>query len=186
MKTLLTVLLVLTLSITNAQKVTGDYEKSTDFSIYKTYQFIGWQDNSDQVMNDFDKRRLRDAIIEEMRVRQFELVESGADMAISLFVVIDKKTSTTAYTSYYGGAGYGYGRRYGGRGWSSGYATTSYSERDYLQGTLVLDMLDTQSKDLLWQGVATGTVNSKPEKREKSIPKAIKKLMKKFPVDKVK
>ncbi len=186
MKTLLTVLFVLTLSMTNAQKVTGDYEKSTDFSIYKTYQFIGWQDDSDQVLNDFDKKRLRDAFIEEMRARQFELVESGADMAISLFVVVDKKTSTTAYTNYYGGAGYGHGRRYGGRGWSSGYATTSYSERDYLQGTLVLDMLDTQSKDLLWQGVATGTVNSKPEKREKSIPKAIKKLMKKFPVDKVK
>ncbi len=186
MKTLLTVLFVLTLIMTNAQKVTGDYEKSTDFSKYKTYQFIGWQDDSDQVMNDFDKKRLRDAIIEEMGSRQFELVESGADLGVSLFVVVNKKTSTTAYTNYYGGAGYGHGRRYGGRGWSSGYATTSYSERDYLQGTLVLDMLDTQSKDLLWQGVATGTVNSKPEKREKSIPKAIKKLMKKFPVDKVK
>ena len=46
-------------------------------------------------------------------------------------------------------------------------------------------MLDTQSKDLLWQGVATGTVSEKPEKREKKIPKAVKKLMKKFPVDKV-
>ena len=47
-------------------------------------------------------------------------------------------------------------------------------------------MYDAQSKDLLWQGVAKGTVSEKPEKREKKIPKSIKKLMKKFPVDKLK
>jgi hypothetical protein len=174
----------MTIGITNAQKVTGDYEKTTDFTKYKTYEFIGWQGDSDKVMNDFDKKRLRDAIQDEMRSRQFELVESGSDMAICLFVVVDKKTSTTAYSNYYGGAGYGRGRRYGG-GWGGGYATTTYSENDYLQGTLVFDMYDTQTKDLLWQGVATGTVSEKPEKREKKIPKAVKKLMKKFPVEKV-
>ncbi len=184
MRTIITLLLVMTIGITNAQKVTGDYEKTTDFTKYKTYEFIGWQGDSDKVMNDFDKKRLRDAIQDEMRSRQFELVESGSDMAICLFVVVDKKTSTTAYSNYYGGAGYGRGRRYGG-GWGGGYATTTYSENDYLQGTLVFDMYDTQTKDLLWQGVATGTVSEKPEKREKKIPKAVKKLMKKFPVEKV-
>jgi len=185
MKNILTLILAFSFVFSYGQKVTGDYEKTTDFSKYKTYQFIGWQDDSDKVMNDFDKKRLREAFQEEMRSRQFELVESGADIAISSFIVVDQKTSTTAYTNYYGGAGYGRGRRYGG-GWGGGYASTSYSESDYLQGTLVLDMYDTQTKDLLWQGVAKGTVSEKPEKREKKIPKSIKKLMKKFPVDKVK
>lgn len=184
MKNILTLILAFSFVCSYGQKVTGDYEKTTDFSKYKTYQFVGWQSDGDKIMTDFDKKRLRDAIQEEMKSRQFELVESGADMAICLFVVVDKKTSTTAYTNYYGAVGYGHGRRYHG-GWGGGYATTTYSENDYLQGTLVFDMYDTQTKDLLWQGVAKGTVSAKPEKREKKIPKTIKKLMKKFPVDKV-
>lgn len=168
-----------------AQKVTGDYDKSTDFSNYKTYQFVGWQKDSDKVMSEFDKKRLREAILAEMTARQFKLVESDADMGVSLYIVVDQKTSTTSYTNFYGGAGYGRGRRVAG-GWGSGSASTTYSESDYLQGTLVLDFLDEESKDLIWQGVATGTINEKPEKREKSIPKSVKKLMKKFPVDPVK
>ena len=185
MKKFMTLGLLFFFTVSYGQKVTGDYEKSTDFSTYKTYMFVGWQDDSDQVMNDFDRKRLRESIKSEMDARQFEFVESGGDMAVSLYVVVDEKTSTTAYTNYYGGAGYGRGRR-GRGGWGNGSATTSYSENDYLQGTLVLDMMDEESKDLLWQGVATGTITEKPEKREKKIPKAITKLMKKFPVDKVK
>ena len=185
MKNSLIIVLFLSMAAVYGQKVTGDYEKSQDFSAYKTYMFIGWQDDSDKVMNDFDKKRLRESIQSEMAARQFEYVESGGDMAVSLFVVVDEKTSTTAYTNYYGGAGYGRGRR-GHGGWGNGSATTSYSENDYLEGTLVLDMLDEESKDLIWQGVATGTINKNPQKREKKIPKAVTKLMKKFPVDIVK
>ena len=185
MRTVYIIVFVLSFGAIQGQKVTGDYEKSTDFSAYKTYMFVGWQDDSDQVMNDFDKKRLRESIKSEMDARQFNFVESDADMAVSLYVVVDQKTSTTAYTNYYGGAGYGVGRR-GYGGWGHGSATTSYSENDYLQGTLVLDMYDATSKDLIWQGIATGTITEKPEKRDKKIPKAIAKLMKKFPVDKVK
>ncbi len=68
----------------------------------------------------------------------------------------------------------------------SGYASTTYTESDYLQGTLVMDVFDVKSKELVWQGMVTGTVKEKPEKREKSIPKTISKLMKKFPVPKAK
>lgn len=182
---IITVFMVLLSTSLMAQKVSGDYDKATDFSAYKTCQFIGWQKDSDKIMNDFDKDRLRNAIRDELTSRGFELVESGGDMGVSIYVVVDQKTSTSSYTNFYGGAGYGRGRRYSG-GWGNGYASTSYSESDYLQGTMVLDFLDESTKDLIWQGVATGTVSEKPEKREKSIPKSVKKLMKKFPVDPIK
>jgi hypothetical protein len=70
-------------------------------------------------MTDFDEKRLRDAIEHEIKVRQFEKVESGGDLALSVYVVVDKKTSVSAYTNYYGGTGYRYGRY--GRGWGNGY-----------------------------------------------------------------
>lgn len=183
MKNIFAIMLALSFAYSFGQKVTGDYDKSTDFSKYKTYHFLDWQDDSTKIMTEFDEKRLRNAIEYEMRVRQYKKVASGGDMALSVYVVVNKKTSTSAYTNYYGGTGYRYGRH--GRGWSHGYATTSYSESDYLQGTVVLDLIDIESKDLIWQGVATGTIKSNPEKREKSIPKTVSKLMKKFPVDKV-
>jgi len=181
MKKIVTILMVLSVGLIQAQKVSGDYDKSIDFTTYKTYSFIGWQDDSDKIMNDFDKERLREAIEAEMEAKGLKRLDSGGDMLVSLFIVIDKKTSLTAYSNYYGNMGYGYRR--GGMGWGNGYSTTSYSENEYLKGTLVFDMFDSQSEELIWQGVATGTINSKPQKREKSIPKAIHKLMKKYPIE---
>jgi hypothetical protein len=168
-------------------KVTSDQDKETDFSLYKTFSFLGWQDNSDKIMNEFDMKRMRDAFNAEFAKRDLQMLSEGADMTISLYLVVSKETSTTAYTNYYGGMGGRYGR-YGG-GWGGGYgggsASTTYTESDYLKGTLVMDVFDEKSGQQIWQGIATGTVNEKPEKREKSIPHAISALMKKFPIDPV-
>jgi len=167
-----------------AQKVKVDFDKTIDFSKYKTYTFLGWQDDIDKIINDFDKKRIRDAFKEQMDSRELKMVESGADMTLSLYLVIDQKTSITGYTNYYGGAGMGYRR--GGGGWGMGHSTTNYTENDYLEGTMVLDVFDGNSKDQIWQAVGVGTVTEKPEKREKSIPKSVNKLMKKFPIKPVK
>lgn len=161
-------------------KVTTDSEKSTDFSQYKSFSFLGWQNDSDQIMNEFDRKRMRDAFTQEFQKRNLKHVESGGDMTVSLFIVVSQEKSVTAYTNHYGGGGYGRYRRYGG-GWG-GSSTTSYSENDYLKGTLVMDVFDENSGDQIWQGVASKTVEEKPEKREKSIPKTVAALMKKFPI----
>ena len=67
-------------------------------------------------------------------------------------------------------------------GWGNGHANTTYSENDYIKGTLVIDVYDNSTNQLIWQGVASGTVKENPKKREKSIPKTVGKLMKKFPI----
>jgi len=165
-------------------KVVTDLDKTHDFSNYKTYSFLGWQDDSDKIINDLDRKRLRDAFNHEFKSRGLEFVKENGDMAVSLFIVVDQKTSTTAYTDYYGSGGYGYGYGYGRYrgGWGGGHTTTTYSESDYLEGTLVMDVFDAQSKDQVWQAIATGTVTENPEKRDTSIPKTIAALMKEFPV----
>lgn len=162
-------------------KVTTDSEKTTDFSQYKSFSFLGWQNDSDKIMNEFDKKRMRDAFKSEFQKRNLKFVESGGDMTVSLFLVVRKETSVTAYTNHYGGGGYGRYSRYG-YGWG-GSSSTSYSQNDYLKGTMVMDVFDEASGDQIWQGVAVKTIEEKPEKREKSIPKTISALMYKFPID---
>jgi len=181
--TLITLGLIMVYSLSQAQKVTVDFDKETDFSKIKTFVYLGWQENSDEVLNDLDKKRFIDAFGNEMDKRDLIMVEDNPDMAIALYIVVDQKTSTTAYTNYYGGgAGRGYSRGGGGWGWGNGSSTTTYSESDYLEGTLVFSLFDAESKNLIWQGVATKTVSENPKKREKNIPKVATKLMKKFPI----
>ncbi len=162
-----------------AQKVTADMDKEADFTKFKTYKFLGWQDDSDKMINELDQRRLRDAFKNELTARGLSYSENNADIAISLFLVTENKTSTTAYTDYFGG----YNRyRRGPWGWGVGFSTTTYQERDYVQGTLVMDIYDEGTGSMVWQGVVSAAVSDNPQRREKTIPKTIKKLMKKYPV----
>jgi len=172
--------LVLAMVSCSTVKVVVDMDKTTDFSKYKTYSFLGWQNNSDQTLGELDQKRIRDAFINEFERRGLQRVGNNGDMEVSLFIVVDQKTSVTGYTDYYGGRHGGY-HRYG-RGWGYGYANTTYHESDYLQGTLVMDVFDGKSKDQVWQGIATKTVNENPAKREKTIPASIQSLMRKFPL----
>lgn len=185
MKYLFTLLMVMAIIVTaSAQKVTTDFDKSIDFSKYKKFKFLGWQEDSDKIMNELDKKRMRDAFENEFDKRELVYDETDADMSVSLFLVVKQKHSVNAYSDYYGG---GYSRYSRARwGWGSGYATTTYSEDDYLEGTLVLDVYDEETGNLIWQGVATRTIEENPQKREKTIPKSVKKLMKKFPIAPVK
>jgi hypothetical protein len=174
-------LLFIVAANTSFAQVKSDYDKNADFTKYKTYSFAGWQKESDNQLNEFDKRRILDALKSEFDNRGMSLKESNADAKIALFLVLDNKKSTTAYTNYMGGMGYG--ARWGwGMGAGMGTSTTTYSENDYVEGTLVVGMYDDSIKDLVWQGVLTKVVKDNPKKREKTIPKSISKLMKKFPI----
>ncbi len=168
-------------------KVTTDLDQAADFTKYQTVSFLGWQEDIVKVINEFDQERIRNSLKAEMEKRNLKLVDDNGDMVLSTFLVSEQKTSITAYSNYYGGVGRGYGRgrRYGG-GWGGGHASTTYSESDYVQGTMVIDIFDQQSKDLVWQGVGVGTIKEKPEKREKSLPKAIAAILKDFPIAPVK
>ena len=182
---LLMIVAIIIASQVNAQKVKVDLDKEADFSNYKSITFLGWQKDSDKLMNDLDKERMRNAFASEFKSRGMEKAGDEADLAITLYLVLEQKTSTTAYTNYYGGGGYGrYGR--GGWGWGNGYGTTTYSESDYIKGTLVMDVYDNSTNQLIWQAVASGTVKENPKKRDKGIPKMAAKLMKKFPIQPVK
>ena len=168
-------------------KVHSDQDDSVDFSKYKTFEFLGWADESDKILNDLDKDRIQKAFAAEFSNRNLQFVESNGDMAVSLFVVVDKKTSVTSYTNHMNMGGWGYGA---GWGWYGGYggvgmgtSTTTYSENDYLEGTMVVDIYDTDSKKLIWQSVGQKTIEENPKNRERNVAYVAEKIMKPFPIE---
>ena len=72
------------------------------------------------------------------------MIQTSVTIVTKMFT---DKTSTTAYTNYTGGMGYGRGM---GWGMGMGSASTSYSEEDYKEGTIVIDFYDEQSKKLIF------------------------------------
>ena len=179
-------------------KVTSDYDKTVDFTKFKTFEYYGWAEESDQLLNRFDKERIEKAFGAEFKSRGMEYVESGGDLIVTLYIVAEQKTSTTAHTTStgmgMGGAyGYGYGGYYGhgpsygwGSGMGMGHSTTTYSESDYVVGTLIIDVYDEANKQLIWESVGKGNVNENPDRRDESVPKTVAKIMKPYPVEPIK
>lgn len=177
----------LVLSGCSGIKVISDFDPTVDFTQYKTFEYYGWIEESDKILNDFDKGRIENAFAAEFKARGLELVEEGGDLVVGLFVVTEQKTQTTAHTTQMGGMGGmgGYGGYYGqgpGWGWGGGHSTTTYSEYDYVQGTLVCDIYDKAMEKLVWEGIGTKSVDENPQNRDQSIPAAVKMIMAKYPV----
>jgi hypothetical protein len=163
-------------------KLTADYDKTVDFTQFKTFEFYGWAKESDKVLNGLDKVRIEDAFAKEFYDRGLKLVKSDGDLVVTLFIVVEEKTEQTAQTTHMGGY---YGRYYGygpGWGWGPSYSTTTVSTYDYKVGTLVCDVFDKAEERLIWEGIASKTIDENPATREKNIPRVVELLMKKYPV----
>jgi len=177
------ILSVVILSACSSINVTADWDKTADFTQFKTYSYYGWQKESDKLLTESEKVRIENAFADEFEKRGIRYMLSGGDLVVALFIVLDQKTSVNAYTDHYGAGGYGY---YSPWGWGAGYTTTTYNEYDYTVGTLVCDVFNASTKNLLWQGVGSRTVNENPNKRERNITKSVAMIMSYYPLQPVK
>ena len=184
-KTMVILSFVVLVSACSSVKVTTDYDKSVDFSKFKTFEYFGWAQESDKILNRFDKERIENAFGEEFKKRGMQYVKSNGDLIVTLYIVTEQKTQTTAHTTNTG-MGYGYGGYYGygpGYGWGGmGHSTTTFSDYDYVVGTLVIDVYDAKAKQLIWESVGTKTVDDNPNTRDENIPRAVAAIMKPYPV----
>jgi hypothetical protein len=172
----ITLAMVLTPALALAQKTSYDYDKSADFAAFKTYALQEGTKVGQQLVDE----RIVAAIEAELAAKGLTKSESAPDLFVVYHVAFDKKQDISTYSSGYAG-GYGrYGWGYGG-GFASGSSTTQV--RDILVGTLVIDIADAKKKQVAWRGMGVKEVDTqaKPEKRDKSINAAVKKILKDFP-----
>ena len=182
------------LSGCTSMKVISDKDNSEDFTVFKTYEFMGWADNSDQALNRFDKERVEESFAQEAAKRGLSPVKSNGDIIITLFVTGEVRTQKTATTTTTGmGMGMapmGRGMRGPGWGWGGGMGMTQshtvINENNYLEGTLMLEIFDVEDKKLIFQAMGTKVIDDDPNKRAKQIPKLVTAIMKEYPVEPIK
>jgi hypothetical protein len=153
-----------------AAAVSTDYSHSADFGKYHTYSWLKVQ-ASDSLWED----RIRHAVDSELSAKGWTLSPGGGDASITAFGhTKNEQTLQTFYDGFGGGWGW---RRFGGMGMGEATTTTETTT----VGTLVVDIFDTQSKQLLWRAKSSETLSGKPDKNEKKLEKDVADMFRKFP-----
>ena len=151
-----------------AQKVQTDWDKNKNFASYHTYYWAKVE-SPNPLMN----QRLQDAVDAQLEKKGWSKQQAGGDVAV---IALGMSSTKKDLNTFYSGTGWGYG------GWGAGgMGTSTTTVNEYREGTLVLDMYDSNSRQLLWRGTATDTMSDKPEKNEKKLNKAVEKMFDKFP-----
>ncbi len=154
----------------SAQQVKTDYDRSADFGQYKTYS---WEHVKTKEPLDVD--RIKNAVNAALAAKGWTQVDSGGDVSI---VAIEMTRNQQTLNTFYNGFGGGWGwRRFGGGGFGEATTTTE----TYKVGTLVVDLFDAKTKQLIWRGTSSNTLSNNSDKNIKNLDKGADKMFKHFP-----
>jgi hypothetical protein len=171
---IIAVVLTAFLSSCSSLDISTDYDPTQDFSKYKTYRWakIKERDPNDILTkNLMMRKRVVVAVNKSLEERGFEKLDRGKpDFIVFVHAGVQQKTNV-----YYHG-GYHYGGWWGPYG---GYSSVS----TYKQGTLVVDIVDTDEKELSWRGIASDVVQSysDPEALQEELDYVISIMFEDFP-----
>jgi Domain of unknown function (DUF4136) len=149
-----------------AQQVKTDYDRTTDFSHYKTYSWEKVQ-TQDPLWVD----RIKEAVNAALTAKGLTPVESGGDVAI---VAVEMTKNQHTLNTFYDGFG-------GGWRWGGGFGNATTTVDNYKVGTLVVDLFDANAKKVIWRGSASDTLSDKSDKNIKNLDKGVQKMFDHFP-----
>ncbi|WP_419656143.1 hypothetical protein Dvar_52430 [Desulfosarcina variabilis str. Montpellier] len=169
----LLVCIALTGGCSSIYGVKYDYNEETDFSNYKTYDWMPVPTKAN--LNDLVVARVKKAVNAELSAKGLTITSQDPDFLIAEHMGKQDRVEVDSW-------GYGYyGPRlmYRGGFWGPNDVSTYH----YEEGVLILDFVDAGSKKLFWRGTAKAHVQNvdSPEKSQKLIDEAVKKILEKYP-----
>jgi hypothetical protein len=165
--------LLMVMTSCSSVRVATDYDKNANFTNYKTFAFFKTGIDKAEI-SDLDKRRILRAIESELLAKGFTKSETP-DLLISLFTKSNQRVDV--YNNYWGNGAWGWGGF--GPGWGWGWNQPSVSTST--EGTLYIDLIDANKKELVWQGMGTGYLSRNIDKKEERIKEFVSEIMKKYP-----
>ena len=153
----------------SAQQVKTDYDRGANFGQYKTYS---WAQVKTKDALDVD--RIKTAVNAALASKGWTQVDSAADVSIvAIEITHNQQTLNTFYDGFGGGWGW---RRFGG-----GFGEATTTTETYKVGTLVVDLFDAKTKQLIWRGTSSDTLSNNSDKNIKNLDKGADKMFKHFP-----
>jgi hypothetical protein len=150
-----------------------DYDPDYDLWTYKTFdwgQKVNIEEGKNPIhYNELNDKRIKSAIREQLSKRGYKSTSENPDLILHYHIIV--KDQTTVVTEPFG---YSYSPY-----WSR-MNTSLYS---YKEGTLILDLMDNKTKNLIWRGWAITDVRDSytPKEVEELTKKVVSKIFRKFP-----
>jgi len=151
-------------------RVDTDYDPNADFASLETYSWMERKKTGNpRLDNDLLHQRVRRAVDAQLREKGYGRVVSDADFLVVEHFVIEKQTDVNTYVSSYG---YRLGPVY----------TETYVDQ-YEVGTVILDVVNADTRQMMWRGSAEGRIheNMTPEQRAERARVVAEKLLADFP-----
>ena len=167
--------------------VQSDYETTYDFSTLRTYAWLESEVPSKDIRinNSLIINRVVNAVNSNLQSRGYILVDKDkADFHVNWFGGIENRIRQETINTFYGDMGYD-SRNWGYRGYWPGIRTYTF---EYQQGTLIIDIADSNSKQLIWRGTGREYLeeNRTPEQITEGINTTVTAILNRFPPDTVK
>jgi hypothetical protein len=165
--------LMLLLAACSGISTSTDYDPAANFSSYGTYS---WAETDAKSTDDLTHGRITSAVDASLAAKGLSKVNSGGDLAVAYQVTTaDRKTYSTMSSGWGGGYRYGWG--------GGGMGMTTTTEQSYTDGTVIVAMFDEATKNLVWKGTASKTIDpgKSPEDRAATIQSAVDKMLADFP-----
>jgi len=144
--------------------IKSDFDPDANFAQYKTFDLMPHRSRPGG--NPLNEKRIESAVERQLIAKGYQKQTAGApDFLVAYHTNVKDKIDVDTYGYRYGR----YGRRVG----------TYTTVREYQQGTLVVDFVDANSKELFWRGWAKGEVNDSVAKEK--IDETIEKILEKYP-----
>jgi hypothetical protein len=160
--------------------VRADFDKSADFGKYRTFGFVAQTGSNAGDAKSLSTQILQQAATREMQTRGYSLAENP-DLVINFKGKLEEKTDVESVPAPYYGPGWGYGGWYGAPygGWGGGSQVTT---RRYNVGTLVMDVVDREKRQVVFQGGIEDVVTKEMLKnREQSLNAAVAQIFSQYP-----
>jgi hypothetical protein len=172
-------------SCTSGPSVRADFDKSADFTQYKTFGFASPLGTDRAGYKTIVSQYLTAAARAELEARGLKYADTAPQLIVNFNAKLSDKMRVDTMPSSSMGMGY-----YGYRGgyysaWPAYHSETVVSQ--YTEGTLNIDVVDISRKQMIWEGVAVGSVSEKDsDELQPAVQRVVAKVFEKYPIAKPK
>lgn len=148
-----------------------DYNRAGLWSTYRTYNWLAEpraEDIGPLATNPSNRASIKDAVEGAMKNRGVQHAEQNPDLLVAYYAGKTNEIDPSVW-------GYSYAP-------DGSYKDEQGPPHSYKSGTVVIDLVDAKSKELMWRGWSSGVVDApNNEKTENSIREVVKKVMAEYP-----
>ena len=159
-----------------ATNTRNDFDPAADFSKYHTYGFLGGREieKTGLLENSLVRQRVEGLVARQLDARGLRRapLDQGGDLEVLYWVGVKDKQEISTVPRY------GYEPYWSGR-WGPVYDDVVVT--NYREGTLIIDLLDARTKNLVWRTYLVRALSDDPEKNLRGADKDLQKAFLEYP-----